>query len=165
MAVKVRKKLCTAGHVMEKSWDVCPYCPRGEEGLSRTRVQVGHPGQMPGPEGMPFLGWLVALSGRHRGTLFPLSEGKNIVGKDASSQVRILDEGISDSHAKLACDPAGVQGRFVISDLDSTNGTFINGRASRIDREEIIDNDLVRFGSIEMIFKSLPSEAVARLGE
>ncbi|MCZ6601632.1 MAG: FHA domain-containing protein [Planctomycetota bacterium] len=162
MAGKVRKKLCTAGHVMEKSWDVCPYCPRGEESLSRTRVHVGLTDQTP-PS--PFLGWLVALSGRHRGTLFPLSEGKNIVGKDSSNQVCVLDDGISDSHAKLACDSAGVQGRFVISDLDSTSGTFINGRASRIDREEIIDNDLVRFGSIEMIFKSLPCEAVARLKE
>ena len=38
-------------------------------------------------------------------------------------------------------------------DLDSTNGTYVNER--RVSREDLIDNDKIRFGRTELKFKSL----------
>ncbi len=45
------------------------------------------------------------------------------------------------------------EGVFVLVDLDSTNGTYVND--SRISKEELIDNDRVRLGRTELKFKSL----------
>ena len=165
MAEKVRKKLCGAGHVMEASWDVCPYCPGEEEGLGSTRIREGSRAMsLPSRgEGAPLVGWLVALTGRHRGEAFPLGDGKSIIGMDESCQVRLLDDDVSETHARITCDASSAQGQFQLADLDSTHGTFLNGRSSRIDREEVVDNDLLRFAGTEMILKGLPCGAISRI--
>lgn len=165
MTERVRRKLCAAGHVMEASWDVCPYCPGDEPDLDRTRERPRADTRVLSSrgDGASTVGWLVILTGHQRGEVLSLGEGKSIVGKDDSCQVRIQDDGISESHARITCDLASVQGRYTIADLDSTNGTYLNEGGSRIDREEIVDNDILRFGSVEAIFKSLPRAAIARL--
>jgi pSer/pThr/pTyr-binding forkhead associated (FHA) protein len=45
--------------------------------------------------------------------------------------------------------------KFTITDLDSTNGTFLNDRADPIAREELKDNDVVRIGEVRLKVKSL----------
>ena len=150
---------------MEASWDVCTYCAEKEADLARTRVHQGDRttilSELTGTP--PPVGWLVALSGAQRGETFPLGDGKNIIGKDATCTVRLLDEGISDIHARVLCSPTDRDGRCMIVDQDSTNGTFLNDGPGRIEREEIIDNDIVRFGNTELIFKSLPKGAIRRI--
>jgi len=42
----------------------------------------------------------------------------------------------------------------MITDLDSTNGTFLNDRSDPIAREELKDNDIVRIGEVNLKFKS-----------
>lgn len=147
---------------MEASWDVCPYCAEKKEDLARTRVQAGDRTAILGESPSP-VGWLVALSGAQRGQTFPLGDGKNGIGKDATCAVRLTDEGISDLHARILCYAEDGDGRWMVVDQDSTNGTFLNDGQGRIEREEIIDNDVVRFGTIDLIFKSLPKGAIHRL--
>ena len=165
MVVKSRKKLCPAGHGQEASWDVCPYCAGEREDLSQTRVQGLGETRVVGQEvgTPPLVGWLVLLSGEQRGEVFPLREGKTMIGRDPSCQVRILDDGISDTHARLLSEPGEGEARHVLVDLDSTNGTFLNERGRRIEREEVVDGDLLRVGDTELILKCLPKGAVARL--
>ena len=164
-----RPAVCPAGHRMEESWDVCPYCAGGGSArdLAETRVHVAdHTIVLRSPTaGIPMIGWLVALSGGHRGEAFPLAEGRNAIGKDAGSTVRLLDDGVSETHARIVSDPLSGEAQHILMDLDSTNGTFLNDAGRRVDREEIVDNDLIRFGSTEMIFKTLPKGAIARLRE
>jgi pSer/pThr/pTyr-binding forkhead associated (FHA) protein len=66
-------------------------------------------------------------------------------------------------HARILCRMEDGDGRCEIVDQDSTNGTFLNDGPGRIEREEIIDNDIVRLGNTELIFKSLPRGAIRRL--
>jgi pSer/pThr/pTyr-binding forkhead associated (FHA) protein len=147
---------------MEASWDVCPYCAETKEDLARTRVHPEDRTTILGKSSPP-AGWLVALTGSQRGQTFPLGDGKNDVGKDANCAVRLSDEGISDLHARILRSAEDGDGRWVVVDQDSTNGTFLNDGQARIDREEIIDNDVVRFGNTDLIFKSLPKGAIHRL--
>ena len=165
MVTKPRRRVCPSGHKLEESWDVCPYCTEGREGLAGTRVQdLGATGVIDRNEGDGALvAWFIALGGERRGEIFPLREGPIGIGRDPSCEVRILDEGISDHHARLAVEPGPAGPRHVLLDLDSTNGTFLNEQARRIEREEIVDNDIVRFADTELIFKTLPRRAVERL--
>src|SRR5262245_57850537 len=61
---------------------------------------------------------------------FPLSEFKEIAfGRDPSSTVRFseTDTVVGRQHAKITRNIA-IPSRFFIIDLDSRNGTFVNGR-------------------------------------
>lgn len=94
------------------------------------------------------LGWLVPLQGPQRGELFALSP-KTIVGTDAECDVVLVDKFMSSEHAEIKVEG----GAWVVADLGSTNGTYVNDK--RIDKQELIDNDFVKFGSSLVKFKSL----------
>ena len=66
---------------------------------------------------------LVALSGPLLGTVFPLQEGETGIGRDLSNPVCISDPWISRRHCVLLLKDA----QYHIRDLESINGTFVNG--------------------------------------
>ena len=73
------------------------------------------------PEGAPHLR---VVAGQHLGTVFAIGEGACVVGKDIDVQIRLTDSGVSRHHAKLV---RASDGLLTIVDLQSTNGTFVNG--------------------------------------
>jgi hypothetical protein len=101
------------------------------------------------PEFKPVVGWLVAVNGSLKGHDFRLRDGKNMIGTAADADVVLTDQYMSARHAVIRHE----DGVFMIVDLDSTNGTFVND--NRVSKEEIIDNDRVRLGRTELRFKAL----------
>lgn len=95
------------------------------------------------------VGWLVATTGAHRGMDFRLFEGKNVIGTSADCDIVVTDAYLSARHCTVRYE----NGNFVVIDLDSRNGTFVNQK--RISKEDLIDNDTVRLGKTEFKFKSL----------
>jgi hypothetical protein len=95
------------------------------------------------------VGWVVALNGVLRGRDFRLVTGKNVLGTAADCEIVVTDPYLSSKHAVIRHE----DGQFLLIDLDSTNGTFVNDR--RVSKMELIDNDKIRFGRTEMKFKSL----------
>jgi hypothetical protein len=92
--------------------------------------------------------WLVLRVGPRAGQQFGLQRGRNTVGRDPSkADILIEDNTVSGEHARVKFE----QGRFYVYDLASTNGTYVNNR--RIQRSILMDNDKVRFGNMEMVFK------------
>ena len=63
------------------------------------------------------------LNGSLAGHEIPLQEGKYIIGRGEDCQITVSDPGISKKHAELQVDEEGV----MVSDLKSSNGTFLNG--------------------------------------
>ena len=95
------------------------------------------------------VGWVVALNGPLKGQDFRLVTGKNVIGTAADSDIVLTDQYMSARHAVIRHE----EGTFVLVDLDSTNGTYVND--DRCSKEELIDNDRVRLGRSELKFKSL----------
>lgn len=94
------------------------------------------------------LGWVVPLQGPQRGELFALSP-KTLVGTDPECDVVLQDKFMSAQHAEIKVEG----GAWIVADLGSTNGTYVNDK--RVDRQELIDNDFVKFGSSLVKFKTL----------
>jgi pSer/pThr/pTyr-binding forkhead associated (FHA) protein len=81
------------------------------------------------------------LSGRLEGGVVPLQPGSAIViGRQPGADVLIGDDLVSRRHARVMFDGSAV----VVEDLESTNGTFVNG--ARVLRAQIAEGDRVLIG-------------------
>ena len=74
---------------------------------------------------------------------FPLTATELKIGRDPQNEVVLADDSVSVFHSVFAPSPHGV----VLKDLDTTNGTFVNGR--RIKETFIEVGDQIRFGNVE----------------
>lgn len=66
---------------------------------------------------------LVITSGAKAGAEFPLGRDEITIGRSSDSAIIIRDDYTSTHHARLML----WNGRWMIQDLDSTNGTYLNG--------------------------------------
>lgn len=86
-------------------------------------------------------GTVVHLEDRY-GKCFPVTKTLTIIGRvQQVADVVFSDDDLSRHHAALSF----ASGRFILEDLDSTNGTFVNGK--RIKKVELTPGDELRFGS------------------
>ncbi len=65
---------------------------------------------------------LVVTAGPMRGASLSLTTSPVVIGRNPESSLSIDDDSISGSHARVSPDPHG----WVIEDLDSTNGTWVD---------------------------------------
>jgi pSer/pThr/pTyr-binding forkhead associated (FHA) protein len=104
-------------------------------------------------------GLMVASSGPDRGKEFRLEEGASMdVGREEGVQMRLADPEASRRHARIRVDAGSVK----LTDLASTNGTFVNG--TRVTEAELKEGDVVRIGVTEMTVKLLASKAMPTTG-
>jgi hypothetical protein len=160
-------KFCANGHQMEDSWEVCPYCQRTGSQTPRSATSV-KTRRDPDREASapvasrrtvlvadkrkpPVVGWFVVLTGEQKGEDFRIREGQNTIGSAPDADIVIHDSAISGKHASLRYKDE----KFTITDLDSTNGTFLNDRSDAIAREELKENDIVRIGEVKLKLKCL----------
>jgi pSer/pThr/pTyr-binding forkhead associated (FHA) protein len=66
----------------------------------------------------------VMRSGPTPGVTFPLEGDQLTIGRDANNGVPINDAEVSRKHSRLTFQG----GKYVLEDLGSTNGTFVNGQ-------------------------------------
>jgi pSer/pThr/pTyr-binding forkhead associated (FHA) protein len=79
---------------------------------------------------------LLATSGLLKGTVWKANDGPLLLGRDASSQVRTSDAAVSRRHCSVT---EAANGGFEIEDLNSHNGTFVNG--TKVTRKAIRHGD------------------------
>jgi len=105
---------------------------------------------------LPIAGWLLVLNGKHKGEDFRLREGKNTVGSAPDCDVVLTDGHISTKHAHITVKRASdTGGAYSLIDLDSTNGTFLNDNQERVSKSDVIDNDVIVFGTTRCKFKGV----------
>ena len=85
-------------------------------------------------------GVLVRVDGPSNGQVHSLAEAEVVIGRSPASSFRLNDEGVSRRHALLI----HTRGHYFIQDLDSSNGTFLEGR--RVRRAPLMEGDLIQFG-------------------
>jgi pSer/pThr/pTyr-binding forkhead associated (FHA) protein len=97
------------------------------------------------------VGFLVSYQDDPLGRFWPLYQGRNSIGRAETGQdvdVPIGHGTTSTRHAQLDCD----NGRVIVSDLGSTNGTFHNEEAIGFQgRREVRDGDKLRFGGFTVV--------------
>ena len=74
------------------------------------------------------------------GEKIPITHWENIIGRSKSSDIRIQSDSISNTHALLIKKEKG----WFIKDLNSNNGTYINGKS--IKTSNITEEDDIRLG-------------------
>jgi hypothetical protein len=70
------------------------------------------------------------------------------IGRSIENQLRVLDPSVSRQHATIAIR----SGAFVLEDLRSQNGTFVNGE--RIRQRVLCDGDRINIGEAEFLFRA-----------
>jgi hypothetical protein len=77
-----------------------------------------------------------------------LSQPVTVVGRGADAHLRLPDTGVSRAHAEIHT----TGGRVRVVDLDSTNGTLVNGR--RVREAELSDGDRLDIGATSLTYRS-----------
>src|SRR5262245_60636210 len=75
---------------------------------------------------------------------FALSAGDNVIGRDPRCDVWVDSSGVSRRHAQIRV--AEGSERPVITDLESTNGTFVGGKRV-VNATPLTDGDSIKIGS------------------
>jgi hypothetical protein len=78
--------------------------------------------------------------------VFPLAEGVVNIGRRLDNQLVIDDPRVSRNHAQLR----SIKGRFVVFDLNSTGGTFVNGQ--RTSQSVLYPGDVISLAGVALIF-------------
>lgn len=78
---------------------------------------------------------------------FPLNKGQVLVGRDVRCEVMLNHHSVSRKHAEVVRLAEG----YLLRDLNSSNGTFVNGQ--RIQEYLMQDADRLSFGDIQMTFQ------------
>jgi len=89
---------------------------------------------------------LFVIQGRDQGMRFRLDEGRVMIGRGASNAVQLHDTEVSREHAEL-CRRGNV---FVIRDLGSSNGTYVNGRP--VQEQELASGDQIQLGRTLLLY-------------
>ncbi len=102
-----------------------------------------------GEDSLPIVGWVVPMGGPNQFQTFKLGQGATKLGTGGGSAVVVVDSFMSTEHAEIVCSASG----FVLNDLGSTNGTYVNSR--RVSSHELVDNDVFKLGKTDFKFKSI----------
>jgi pSer/pThr/pTyr-binding forkhead associated (FHA) protein len=82
-------------------------------------------------------------NGGFEGMTYALEGEETLIGRNPNTDITLLDEGISREHALVLYDAEA--DRYTIEDLQSTNGTKVNGK--RVRSAELHPGDTLQVGN------------------
>jgi len=94
-------------------------------------------------------GVLVICNGGFEGMEYELTSDETLIGRNPTTDITLLDENISREHALGLFDDENRT--YTIEDLQSSNGTKVNGK--RVRSADLVDADEVEIGNTR--FRSL----------
>ena len=95
---------------------------------------------------------LVLRGGEGEGQHFVLSSAVTNIGRHADSDIALDDITVSRRH----CDVTQESGRFVVRDVGSLNGTYVNQK--RVDSTELTQGDELQIGKFHLVFLERPDD-------
>lgn len=172
-------KQCDNGHFYDDArFDSCPYCQDGAgvgktvaAGSGNQTVAQASGGASPGPDRSktvgiiktkigidPAVGFLVCITGPHRGADFRLVGGRNFIGRAAAMDVALADdETISrERHALLTYDAKHNQ--FSLSPGQGRGITYLNNAPVEA-VQPLKAYDIIEVGQSQLIFLPLCGES------
>jgi len=91
---------------------------------------------------------LVIQNGGFEGMVYPVTEEETLIGRNPTTDITLLDDGISREHALILWDPEAAE--YCIEDLQSTNGTKVNGK--RVRSATLESGDEIQIGNTRFTF-------------
>lgn len=100
---------------------------------------------------------LTERTGPNPGETFELTGETMMIGRDVTNDIVVADAEVSRQHARINRTPGG----YVLEDLGSTNGSFVNGE--RLVAPRVLNpGDLVGLGeNVTLTFEAVSAEAAA----
>jgi hypothetical protein len=96
--------------------------------------------------------WAVRiLTGPQSGQIVPLAAGYNIIGRSPSCQIKLASNSVSKEHATILLTE---DGKVLITDMNSRNGTFVNGL--RVQNQKLAAGDKLTFHDVVIDILELP---------
>lgn len=89
---------------------------------------------------------LYVIRGRDQGKFFQVEHKATRIGRDPNNTIQLMDSEVSRAHAELR----ERQGRYDLVDLESSNGTLVNGEKVR--QVALRSGDRIQIGQTLMIF-------------
>jgi signal transduction histidine kinase len=96
---------------------------------------------------------LFVIRGNDQGTRFDLEEAIVRLGRDKSCTLHLHDTEVSRQHAELR----RTHREYTVSDLNSSNGTFVNG--ARVQQHALASGDQVQVGATLMLYTGPADES------
>jgi len=95
------------------------------------------------------VGKLSILTGPGAGSFFFLFKKRYVLGRDEESPIGIYEKSVSKTHCQIFRSGE----KYFLTDLNSTNGTFLNGERLRPNQHyEITPNSHIHLGNAELFF-------------
>jgi hypothetical protein len=120
------------------------YMEGSKRGDDKTRIRSSSPSAKKVPA--RYQASVVILKGYAEGMEYPIDKIHTVIGRDADVQVPLKDPLVSRQHAAILFH----EGNFVLKDLDSTNGTQMNGAS--IKQADLRHGDKFRVGDTVLQF-------------
>lgn len=123
------------GEILADGWDHCAVCGRAvtstaSDGETRTGAS------------------LIVVEGGMAGKVFSLHYQVHVIGRGEEADLILLDPEISRMHARFKRH----EEHYIIEDLRSANGTWING--AKVDgRQLLLPGDRLRLGQTELVIR------------
>jgi Nif-specific regulatory protein len=99
---------------------------------------------------------LAAISGKLKGAIFALNEELLVIGRETAANLCIADASVSRRHSKIEKKESG----FVLTDLESLNGTFVNDVP--VKSRLLEHGDRVRIGDSQFLFLTHEGDATSK---
>jgi pSer/pThr/pTyr-binding forkhead associated (FHA) protein len=91
--------------------------------------------------------------------LITLKLGVNRIGRSPDCDFQIAHDTVSSLHCELVLSDGGV----ILRDLESTNGTFVEGR--RVREVKLVDGQTIRVGDVELLVETTDAKVAIPLFE
>ncbi|MGE3241761.1 MAG: ATP-binding protein [Pirellulales bacterium] len=102
---------------------------------------------------------LFVIQGRDQGSRFRLDESLVTIGRGTANTVQLHDTEVSRDHVELV----RRGDKFVLKDLGSSNGTFVNGRQIR--EHELASGDQVQLGRTLLLYTGVTDDRLEDLAD
>ncbi|MCP5418781.1 MAG: FHA domain-containing protein [Chromatiaceae bacterium] len=101
------------------------------------------------------------IADKKRVSTFDLADGEVVVGRGTDCEIQLDDDAISRRHVRIFT----LMGDAFLEDLESSNGTYVNGCLTR--KSVLNDGDVIQIGQRELLFTQPADDrsSLSRAGE
>ncbi len=157
---KTRKVCPNCSRLIPLAATVCPRCgynfaarDRAEAPAAETEVASAVDDHTRVMHKRKVFAWLTVIEGMDKGKTYELGEqGVFSLGRSSENDFVLDDDSVSRSHAKIEMR----DGRYVVHDLASANGTFVADE--RVDVADIVNGVTIRLGDEVLSFQVIRKE-------